>query len=192
MSRLDRVIAAIDKLNAEDPNLENDGATAVPKELLYARRMSEQLQRFDPDAPEVLKIAARAQHIQRWKVPRNQYAEGRIGYLQWRTNLGRMHAELTTGLMAEAGYDEESREQVRQLLTKRGIKTNEQVQTLEDVICLVFLHYYFADFAAKHEEEKILDIVRKTWKKMSDRGQAAALRLPLDDSSLQLVKKALS
>jgi len=192
MTRLSQIIDAIDRLNAEDPNLELEHGKACPSELLYSRRMTAQLLAFMPDASEELQIAARAQHIQRWQVPRQSYPEGRIGYLQWRTDLGRMHAKTTRQLMAEHDYSEAAFDRVQRLLTKRGIKSDAEVQTLEDVICLVFLQYYLADFAAKHPQDKVLDIIRKTWHKMSPAGQTAALALHLPADSRNLVNLALA
>ncbi len=192
MTRLTRIIEAIDRLNSEDPNQEPDGSESCPRELLYSRRMSRQLLEFAADASEELQIATRAQHIQRWKMPRDTYPAGRIGYLQWRTDLGKMHAKITRELMAEQGFSDEAFERVRLLLTKRGIKSDPEVQTLEDVICLVFLQYYLADFSRKHDEDKVLDIIRKTWHKMSDAGQQAALSLPLPPECRRLVGLALT
>ncbi len=170
--RLDRVIAAIDAANAADPHLGPDGQ---PVELIYGVRMSSELERLFPDASDHLAIAARGQHVERWKLARESYPEGRAGYLAWRTEQARRHAARVDGFMAEAGYGEEDRARVASLLRKEGIKRNPETQALEDVICFVFLRWYFADFAAKHPEEDILRIVEKTARKMSPEARARAL-----------------
>lgn len=190
-NRLDAVLAAIDAANACDPNGASDGNRDVPAELLYGRRMSAELDRMSPDASDHLRIAARGQHIERWTSPRSAYPEGRAGYLKWRKDLGAFHARRVGELMAEAGYDEVDQARVGALLRKEGIKRDPEVQMLEDVICLVFMRWYFADFAAKHSEERVLDIVAKTGRKMSGEGRRAALSLGLpDDLATALQSKA--
>jgi hypothetical protein len=191
--RYQRAIALFDAANAEDPNLD-DGQ---PKELLYGRRMSEMQALFVPDAPETVKLAVRAQHIQRWKVPRNSYPMDRNGYLQWRTGLYKFHADLAGELMQQAGYDAETIERVKTAVGKKGIKVNAETQMLEDVADLVFVQYYMLGFAGQHaeySEDKWLDIVRKTWKKMSDAGRAFALsgQLKLPEPLVPLITKAIS
>ena len=171
-SRLASVLAAIDAANAADPHREPDGR---PVELVYGERMSSELARLFPDASENLQIAARGQHVERWKLPREAYPDGRAGYLAWRTEQARRHASRVDGFMAEAGYEEEDRAAVMALLRKEGIKRNPEMQALEDVICFVFLTWYFADFAAKHPEEEVMRIVTKTARKMSAEARARAL-----------------
>ncbi|MBX3246779.1 MAG: DUF4202 domain-containing protein [Myxococcales bacterium] len=192
----DRLVEAfrrIDEANAQDPNLERDAATGrdEPKELLYGRRMTETLDAYAPDAPEAVKLAARAQHIQRWIIPRADYPMDRVGYLKWRRALHDQHAELAGAILHEVGYDDTMVERVGTLLRKKGLGTDPDVQLLEDVICLVFLRHYFADFAARHADEKVVDILRKTWGKMSERGHEAALALPLGPERV-LVERALA
>jgi hypothetical protein len=166
------VLAAIDTANAADPHHEPDGRAV---ELVYGERMSAELARLAPDASEDLQIAARGQHVERWKLARDAYPEGRTGYLAWRTEQARRHAARVDGLMADAGYPEADRARVAALLRKEGIKRNPEMQTLEDVICFVFLRWYFADFAAKHPEDEIVRIVAKTARKMSPEARARAL-----------------
>jgi hypothetical protein len=153
MSRLDDALRRFDEANAEDPNTEMVDGQPLPKELLYGQRMSARLAVFAPDAPETVELAARAQHIRRWEVPRDSYPEGRAGYLKWRTDLYKRHAELAGEIMGDVGYDPDVIDRVQTLLRKRGLKTDRDVQLLEDVICLVFLEHYFHDFARKHDEE---------------------------------------
>ena len=190
--RLETVIGLIDEANHQDPNLETFEGVAYPREWLYGRRMSACLERFCPEASEALRIAARGQHIRRWEIPRSGYPATREGYLKWRTFLYGFHADQVAGLMRHAGYEADLLERVKTLIQKRGIKTDAEVQTLEDVICLVFLEYHFAEFARTQDAEKLITIVRKTWNKMSDRGHEFALRLPFPESVQPLLARALS
>jgi hypothetical protein len=178
--RFERAIAGFDAANAADPNREVDGDLERPKELVYAERMTAMLARFAPDAPEVVRLAARCQHIERWKIPRDSYPMDRIGYLQWRKRLNKFHGEVAGGILREAGYDEPTVARVARLLMKEGLKSDPEAQTLEDVVDLVFLEHYLADFVAKHGQydiAKFTDILAKTAKKMSPRGRAAAVTL---------------
>lgn len=191
MTRLQAVLASIDAANGEDPSLVNVEGRSVARELLYGQRMSGWLSRLEPEASEVLQIAARGQHVRRWVIPRSDYPMDRAGYLKWRTTLYRFHADQLEPLMQEGGYPDMDIQRMRGLVEKRGIKSNPEAQTLEDVICLVFLEFYFDDFRGRHERSKVVDIVRKTWGKMSDRGQGFALQLPLDSEALSVVTEAL-
>lgn len=170
-SRLDTVLAGIDRLNAADPR-QDDGQ---PEALLYGQRMSAEAARLFPDASDVLRIAARGQHVERWVLKRADYPEGRTGYLTWRRDLARHHATRVGEVMAEAGYDGAAIETAGRMLRKEGLKRDAEVQALEDIICFVFLKWYFAPFAAKHPEDKVLDIVEKTARKMSDTARARVL-----------------
>lgn len=194
MSHLfDAIITKIDEVNAKDPNLElNAEGVETPKELLYSQRMTEVLSSFAPNASEHLKIAARAQHIERWTSPRSDYPEGRAGYKKWRAELGLFHAKRTAELMEEVGYPSEDIDRVKYLVQKRGLRRDPETQALEDVICLVFVLFYLDDFAKKHDEPKLIDIIQKTWAKMSDAGHQAALAATLPPHLSALVHKALS
>lgn len=186
-----RAINQFDTLNSLDPNkVQYDGVT-YPKELLYAQRMSKALNSFAPSASESLQLAARAQHLCRWEIPRSDFPKGKIGYNKWRNQLKKLHATKAGTVLADLGYASEMIERVQFLIQKKQLKKDEETQILEDVICLVFLEYYFAKFAEGHTEEKVIDILRKTWRKMSEKGQAAALELPLSEASKGLISKAL-
>ncbi|WP_305019020.1 DUF4202 domain-containing protein [Hymenobacter cheonanensis] len=181
-----------DAANSEDPNLEpNEAGELVPKEVLYAQRMSACLARVAPNAPEAVQLAARCQHIRRWSIPRTDFPMTRPGYHQWRNTLKKYHAELAGQLLAQAGYAPEMITRVQELVQKLRLKDDPEVQLLEDVICLVFLEYYFLPFAAQHPEAKVLEIVQKTWPKMTERGHALALQLPFTPEALALITKAL-
>src|SRR5437016_1912813 len=173
-------LARFDAANAEDPNRDSVDGTSWPKALLYAERMSTMLRHFAPQASEVLQLAVRCQHIQRWKIPRSDYPMTRIGYLQWRKRLYKFHADVAAGILRDVGYDDDTIGKVASLLKKENLKANPDAQALEDVIGLVFLESYLGDFVATHrdyESAKLADILRKTAKKMSIRGRAAALEL---------------
>jgi hypothetical protein len=191
-ARFAEAICLFDAANAEDPNQEpGPDGQPMPKELLYAQRMSACLAYVAPDAPEAVQLAARAQHIRRWSIPRSDFPLTRPGYHQWRNTLKKYHAELAGQLMQQAGYEPEMIARVQQLLQKQRLQDDPEVQLLEDVICLVFLEYYFLPFAAQHPEEKVIEIVQKTWPKMTERGHALALQLPFSPEALALVTKAL-
>jgi len=190
MSRFDDAIRRFDETNAEDPNIEMVDGQPLPKELIYGQRMSARLAVFAPDAPETVKLAARAQHIRRWEVPRDTYPEGRAGYLKWRTDLYKRHGDIAGAIMKDVGYDGETIERVQTLLRKRGLKTDPEVQLMEDVICLVFLEHYFHDFAHQHDEQKLIPILQKTWNKMTDKAHEAALALDYAPEDLAVIQKA--
>jgi len=191
-SRFQEAIARFDVANAEDPNRETWQGRESPRELLYAQRMTEWLERLAPDASEALRLAARSQHIRRWTIPRADYPEGRKGYHQWRTTLAGFHAEEAGGILRDVGYGEETVARVQSLLRKEKLRSDPEAQLLEDVICLVFLEHYFLDFSKGHGEEKVIDILRRTWRKMSPRGQKAALEMELPAEASALVQKALA
>jgi hypothetical protein len=194
--RFERAIGRFDAANAEDPNTEALAGKEYPKELLYARRMSEMLERFAPEAAESARLAVRAQHIQRWKTPRSSYPMDRQGYLQWRSGLHKFHAETAGRIMQDAGYDDAMIERVKAAVGKKGLKVNPDTQLIEDVTDLVFLEHYLAGFADRHpeyDEAKWIEIIRKTWQKMSDRARqfalAGSIRLP--EALLPLILKAV-
>lgn len=187
--RFARAMSAIDAANAADPNRIGEGGR--PKELVYAEQMTRCLAELAPDASEALRLAVRAQHIRRWEIPRDRYPMDRIGYLKWRTDLKNLHAKLAGEILVEAGYDDVTVGRVQSLVRKERLKQDAESQALEDVACLVFLENYFAEFARQHDPEKVVDIVRKTWKKMSPNGRAAALNLAMPDAAAALVHRAL-
>ncbi|UTF61412.1 DUF4202 domain-containing protein [Gilvimarinus sp. DA14] len=187
-AKLDAALADIDAANRQDPNLEGDG---TPKELLYAQRMSDELMAFAPDASANLQIAARAQHIERWVIPRSEYPMDKAGYKKWRTQLAKHHAQRTVEIMQAHDFSDQDCQRVADMLQKKRLKLDSEVQALEDVICLVFIKYYLEEFAAKHDDDKLIDIIRKTWNKMSPQGHEAALKIELPPAMASLVQKAL-
>jgi hypothetical protein len=178
------VLARIDAVNAKDPHT---------KEVLYPRRMSGWLERLRPDASPALMIAARAQHLERWTIPRDRFPAGRSGYLRWRTALGTHHAERTAGLMRDTGFDGETIAAVATLLRKEGLARatpDSDVQALEDCACLVFLEHYLGPFADKHPPAKVADILARTWRKMSPAARAAALDVEFSPAVSALLSAA--
>ena len=189
--------ALIDAANSADPNQVTADGKEWPKELLYSERMSDMLERYNPDADEAMKLAIRAQHIERWKSPRNAYPMDRIGYLKWRKDLYKIQANTAAELLLEAGYGEEVVGRVRNAVAKKNIKGNPDTQLLEDVTDLVFLEHYLLAFVAKHpdySEQKWIEIIQKTWNKMSDDAHAFALSgaVSLPESLVPLIRKAVS
>ena len=195
-NRYQSAIAAFDKANAEDPNIEIFNGQEYPKELLYSIRMTEMQELYVPEASETLKLAVRAQHIQRWKSPRSDFAMDRQGYLQWRTGLYTFHAETAGNLIKSVGYDDETIARVQANIGKRGLKSNPETQLTEDVAGLVFIQFYMFAFASSHpeyDEEKWIKIIKKTWLKMSSRAHEFVLagKINLPEDLVPLIHKAI-
>jgi hypothetical protein len=181
----------IDAENAKDPNHEIYQSKSFPKELLYSKRMYDRLMNFCPNASEAVQIAAKAQHICRWKISRESYPMDRLGYLKWRENLKKFHAKTTSEILKKAGYDDIFIARVSFLIEKKLLKKDAETQLLEDIICLVFLTFYLEEFVQKHDSNKLKNIILKTWNKMSETGQEEALKINFSNSNLVLIKEAL-
>lgn len=195
--KFDTAIELIDAANSKDPNQETSDGKTWPKELLYSHRMSNMLERYAADADDAVKLSIRTQHIQRWKSPRSDYPMNRKGYHQWRSDLYKYHAETAAALLAKAGYEDAFIERVKLAVGKKSLRSNPDTQLLEDISALVFIEHYMLAFAEKHleyTEDKWLDIIRKTWKKMSDEAQQFALtgHISLPEPLVPLIKKAIS
>lgn len=192
-SKLKQVFALIDEANAADPKRDTHEGVEYPKELIYGIRMMEWVQRLNPLAGDALLIAARGQHICRWEIPRSDYPEGKAGYYQWRTFLYGYHGEKAGAIMAQVGYEPQAIEAMKAAMQKKNLKSNPDTQCLEDAAALVFLENHCVAFAEREDmdEAHMIDILRKTWGKMSEAGQAAALTLVLPDEVAALVGKAL-
>jgi hypothetical protein len=191
-SRFQKAIEAFDRANSEDPHTVLSNGAQRPRELVSAERLSAWITRLEPHPSEALRLAARCQHIRRWQIPRESYAAGRVGYLQWRTQLARFHADTAARLLAESGYEQESIDAVRRINLKQNLRSSPETQTMEDALCLAFLEFEFNDFIAKYPAEKVIEVVQKTWRKMSVRGHELALQLPLSAFALELVTRALT
>jgi uncharacterized protein (UPF0335 family) len=194
--RFNNTIASFNAINALDPNQININGKQRPKELVYAERLSEMLNRYAPEASEALRLAVCAQHIQRWISPRSDYPLTKPGYMHWRNNLKNHHAEVASNVMQQQGYDAKTIRQVASLLKKENLHTNADTQTLEDVIVLAFLEHDLADFVEKYSdypEEKLFTILRKSYLKMSEAGRAAALNIiHVPEHLLPVVVKAVT
>lgn len=192
--RYANVMRAIDAANADDPRTTTVAGAARPYEAVYAERMTERLEAMYPDASEILRIAARAQHIRRWDIPRASYPEGRAGYNDWRKACREHHGKVISAIMAEHGYASDDIERVVMLIKKEQLKKDRESQALENVVDVVFVEHYIDDFLAKYsnyDEDKVLDIVGKTLRKMSPKGHQAALALDLPQAKRDLIMKAV-
>ncbi|HUK81311.1 MAG TPA: DUF4202 domain-containing protein [Verrucomicrobiae bacterium] len=181
-ARFQEAIARIDAANAADPR---------GYELPYAQRLSAWLERLAPSASEELRLAARAQHICRWTIPRDSYPAGRIGYLKWREDLKQFHAQKAGEILRELGYAEAIVERVQNLIRKRNFPRDADGRVIEDALCLVFLETQFAETTAKTGDEKMIGILQKTWRKMTPQAREIALTLPMSPECRALVEKAL-
>jgi len=190
-NRFETVIRLIDEANAADPTTVMVRGVPQPGELLYGQRMSTRLAVFCPAASEHLRIAARAQHLERWKLPRSTYPMGKSGYIRWRNEQKRRHAARVSELMAEVGYDRDDCACVESLVRKEQLKRDREAQALEDTACLVFMEHYMAGFAAKKDAADMIAIIAKTWRKMSDAGHTAALAMTFPPELAELVNKGV-
>ena len=195
--RLQKTLNGIDQANQADPNREVVDGQPLPREYAYSLHMTRWLFALEPEPSEHIQIACRAQHLERWTMPRSDYGEGRKNYYQWRLACGRMHGRRAAEIMAESGYPQEECERVETIITKRKLREDEDTQLLEDVACMVFLERYFAGFFEDNPEfdkEKWLRIVRRTWDKMSPRAHEAALKLAggMPAHLLALLQEALA
>ena len=177
-----------DTENSRDPNL-TDGQ---PRELRYAQRLTEWVLKLRPDASEPLRLAARCQHICRWESPRENHPATRAGYLKWRAELKKFHAEKSGAILRETGYDEETIRRVQNLNLKKDFPADAEGRVLEDALCLVFLEFQFAALAAKSDDEKMINALRKSWEKMTEAARAEALKLNYGDHEKKLIARALN
>jgi hypothetical protein len=192
MGAFEKAIERFDAENARDPNLESEGGVRHPRELLYARRLTEWVLKLAPDASESLRLAARCQHICRWEIPRATYPMTRPGYLHWRSDLKQFHARKSSEILREAGYAEDMIDKVRDLNLKKNFPAEAESRILEDALCLVFLEFQFADLARKTASGKIINAVQKTWQKMTPAARERALALPLGPEEKKLIQQALA
>jgi hypothetical protein len=191
MDAFQKAIELFDAENARDPNLESDDGVRHPRELLYARRLTDWVLKLAPDASESLRLAARCQHICRWMIPRETYPMTRAGYLRWRNDLKQFHARKSAGILREAGCGEEMIDKVVNLNLKKNFPADSESRILEDALCLVFLEFQFADLARKTATDKIINAVQKTWRKMTPAAQERALSIPLGSEEKKLIQQAL-
>jgi hypothetical protein len=190
-ARFETALRRFDDANTRDPNVEIADGVARPRELLYARRLSDWVLQLCPDASEALRLAARCQHICRWEIPRNSYPMTRAGYLQWRATLKKFHAQTAGEILRELGYTEDVIDRVQDLNLKKNFPNDSDGRVLEDALCLVFLQYQLADLAAKTAEDKTINALQKSWQKMTEAARAEALKLNLGPREKALLEGAL-
>ena len=184
--RFQCAVASFEAYHRKDPNIVVVNGVSYPSELLYTERLADRLKKFRPEANEAVQLAARCQHIGRWEIPREKYPMDKKGYLQWRNAEKVHHCDIAGRILSVCGYAPDTIASVQTLLMKKELHSNADTQLLEDVVCMVFLEYYLEDFTAKHAEEKVIDILRKTLRKMSAEAKRGveALRLPPKNRSL--------
>jgi hypothetical protein len=191
-TRFERALQRFDTENARDPNLELSDGKSWPRELLYADRLYQWVLRLQPNASEALRLAARSQHICRWMIPRSQYEMTKAGYLKWRNDLKKFHAEKAGAILQEVGYGAEIISAVQALNLKRNFPQDPESRVLEDALCLVFLQYQFADLAKKTADEPMINALKKSWNKMTPAGREAALKLEFAEKERRLLNLALA
>ena len=186
--KFNAALRRFDAENARDPNQE----AGRPRELLYAERLTAQVLKLAPNAGEALRLAARCQHLCRWERPRENYPMTRAGYLKWRADLKAFHAEKSGEILRAVGYDDASIRRVQELNLKKNFPADAECRVLEDALCLVFLEFQFAALAAKSDDEKMVNALRKSWAKMTEAARAEALKLPFGEREKQLIARALA
>ncbi|HOY13132.1 MAG TPA: DUF4202 domain-containing protein [Saprospiraceae bacterium] len=192
MAETNDILKKIDEYNALDPNMEDLDDGSQPSELVYGRRMSEMVDLLEESPSKALIIAARAQHIQRWKIQRSTYENNREGYLRWRNELKKFHAATIAQILEDFGESEELKDRVVFLVQKKDFKRDQESQTIEDAACLVFLKYYFSKFALKTNHDKMVEILQKSWGKMSEKAHMIALAFTYGKEEADLINKALN
>ncbi|MGA4644010.1 DUF4202 domain-containing protein [Limisphaera sp. 4302-co] len=190
--RFAEAIRRFDEENARDPNTLEINGERLPRELVYARWLTEWVLRLCPQASEALRLAARCQHLRRWEIPRESFPMDRAGYLRWRTTLQRFHAEQSARILREVGYPEEIVRRVQELNLKKGLPHDPETQVLEDALCLVFLEHQLEDLASRTSEDKLVNALARSWKKMSPAGRAAALELHYSERVRPLLARAIA
>ncbi len=191
MNKLDKAFKLFDEYNKQDSHIITRNGIDHPAEYFYALQLYNWVKKLDPNASETLLLASRAQHIGRWKIPRDTYPQGKAGYYKWRTELAKFHAEVVNELMQQAGYNEETIKKVRHIILKEDLRKDEEVQAMENALCLVFLEFQYEDFIKKHDDESVIRILRKTWNKMTEQGRIAALSLDYSDRGKKLIMQAI-
>ncbi len=186
--KFEAALRRFDEENSHDPNQEN----GQPRELLYAERLTNWVLRLSPNAGEALRLAARCQHLCRWKIPRSDYPMTRPGYLKWRADLKKFHAQRAGEILREIGYDEDAIRRVQDLNLKKNFPADPECRVLEDALCLVFLEFQLTDLTAKTDDDKMVNALKKSWEKMTEAARAEALKLKYSERETALIQKALA
>jgi len=189
--RFEAALRRFDEENARDPNVERVAGVAHPRELTYAQWLTEWVLKLCPEASEPLRLAARCQHLCRWMVPRDSYPMTRAGYLKWRAGLNQFHAQKAGQILREVGYAEETVARVQSLNLKQDFPQDPEGRVLEDALCLVFLEHQFAGLASRTADDKLINALQKTWRKMTPAAQALAAKLSYGPRERGLLEKAL-
>lgn len=189
--RLRRTLERIDEENMKDPTKEAWEGSEMPCAWVYGQRMTQWLLKLQPEPSPELQIAARAQHICRWEIPRDTFPANRKGYLDWRVRMYDFHSEKTLAIMEELGWDEDAQYQVNFYLHKRCLQTNREVQFLEDAACLIFIEHHLLEFAKEHRDQKVVRIIQKTWDKMTEQGHREVYAIALPDEVHALLDKVM-
>lgn len=194
MDKIETAFHLFDEYNKQDQSVFVYEGQAYPQEYFFALKLHEWVLKLDQQANEELLLASRCQHIGRWESPRESYPPGRDAYLSWRKNLALHHADVASNLLREAGYNEPQIERVREILLKKRIKLDADVQTIENALCLVFLQYQYEDFRKRYEDdpEKMVNILHRSLLKMDAHGHAFALQLDYSEGGLKLVSEAVA
>ena len=191
-ARFKEAIRRFDAENAADPNTEMVDGALHPRELVYAKRLSDWVLKLCPNPSEELRLAARCQHICRWTIPRSAYPMDRAGYLHWRNELKSFHARKAGEILRQTGYPEDAIVRVQDLNLKKNFPKDPDSRVLEDALCLVFLQYQFAELAGRTADDKMINAVRKSWKKMTPAGQGHALQLKYGPHERKLLEQAIA
>ena len=191
MTKLEQAFNLFDTYNQQDPSEVIWNGQHYPAEYFYGIKLYEWVKKLDPEASESLLLASRCQHIGRWEIARKAYPEGRVGYLRWRNDLSKFHAQKAAEILQQLGYEMDMIARVKEIILKKQLKTNTEVQTMENALCLVFLEFQYDDLIKKQPAEKMIDILQKTWAKMSDSGRQVALSLTYREAGKLLLNKAL-
>ena len=190
MTVLDQAFALFDAYNQTDPKTFTWDGQTYPQEYFFSLKLYDWVKKLNPQASEALLLASRCQHIGRWEIPRNSFPEGRIAYLSWRKELMRHHTKIATGILEQVGVAPDVIEQVQNMLMKRNIKQDPDVQTIENALCLVFLQYQYEAFYPGNED-KIVDVLKKSLLKMDAHGHAFALQLTYSETGMSFIAQAL-
>lgn len=190
--KLKQAIELFDQQNSQDPNQEIWDGKEYPKELLYSKWLEDWIRKLEPNPSETLLLASHSQHLCRWMIPRSTFEDGKVGYLQWRKKLYQFHADQSAEILKKVGYSDEIIQKVQSIHLKKNLKTDREVQIMEDALCLVFLEFQFEEFIQKTAKEKMPQIIQKTWGKMSAKGKEFALKISFSVEAFRLIKESLS
>lgn len=191
MTKLEQAFRRFDAYNQQDPYKIIWDGEEYPSEVFYALKLYDSIKRLEQMPSEALVLASRCQHIGRWEIERKTYPEGRVGYLKWRSDLSKFHAKKAKEILESLHYNEDIVNRVNDIVLKKRLKTDPEIQTMENALCLVFLEFQYDDLIEKLSEEKMINILHKTWAKMSDPGKQIALSLKYSKKGALLLDKSL-